>query len=214
MKRNTNKSFIIFDIIKKHIYNNSKLYLTVSIFFIIGIIMGVTFANNIESDVQSQVSEYINDFIYSLKTDYEIDSISLLKSSIQSHILFTFLIWFMGCTVIGIPVVYGLVILKGFSLSYTISTIISTLGLGKGIWFCIISLLFQNIITIPTILALAVSGIRLYKSIMKDKRRENIKIEIIRHTIFSLSMLILFIISSFVEVYISSNLMSLCINTL
>ncbi len=37
------------------------------------------------------------------------------------------------------------------------------------------SMLLQNLIAIPCIIALAVRGIKLYKSIMKDKRREKYK---------------------------------------
>ena len=112
----------------------------------------------------------------------------------------------MGCTVIGIPLVYGLIAWKGFSLSYTIASIVSYVGTGKGIVFCIFSLLLQNIIIIPVTLALGVSGNKLYRSIIKDKRKENIKIEIMRHTIFSLLMLFALIIASLIETYISSNL--------
>lgn len=81
------------------------------------------------------------------------------------------------------------------------------MGLSKGLFFVIISLLAQNLIFIPVILALAVSGFKLYKSIIKDNRKENIKLEIIRHTLFSLLMLILLAISSLIEVFISTNIL-------
>lgn len=51
---------------------------------------------------------------------------------------------------------------------------------------------------------------KLYQAIMKDKRRETIKLEITRHTIFSCILLIGLEISSFVEVYLSSNLLEIC----
>ncbi|MBO4815454.1 MAG: stage II sporulation protein M [Clostridia bacterium] len=65
----------------------------------------------------------------------------------------------------------------------------------------------QNILFIPCILMLAVSGMKIHNSIMEDRRRENIKVEILRHTIFSLFVLILLIVSSLIEVYISKNLL-------
>lgn len=52
---------------------------------------------------------------------------------------------------------------------------------------------------------------KLYKSIMKDKRRENIKLEVIRHTIISIMLFVLLIIASLIEVYISTNLFMLVI---
>ena len=120
--------------------------------------------------------------------------------------------WFTGSTVVGIPIVIGIVTAKGFCVGYTISMIISTLGNWKGIIFIATSMLLQNLIYIPSIIALAVSGMKLYKSIMKDKRKENIKLEIIRHTMVSIMLFILLAIASLVEVYISTNLLTMCIN--
>lgn len=138
-----------------------------------------------------------------MKNTDNINNIELLKNSIKQNVLLTFIIWFFGTTVIGMPIVFGITLYRGFCLGYTISACISIMGLSKGLAFVILSLLLQNIIFIPVLLALAVSGFKLYKSIIKDNRKENIKIEIIRHTMFSLIMLLLLIISSIIEVYIS-----------
>lgn len=211
MRKHQKKNNVIVDKIKRHIVINIKLYLIVSIFFLIGTVAGVIFSNSIEMSSKEEMNLYLENSISNLKTNYQVDLSTLLKNLIGSNIIFTFFIWFMGCTVIGIPVVYLMVTYKGFSLSYTISTIIYCLGVGKGSLFCFLTMFLQNIIIIPTILALAVSGIRLYKSIIKDKRKENIKVEIARHTIFSLFMLVMLIGASLIEVYLSSNLISLCI---
>lgn len=85
------------------------------------------------------------------------------------------------------------------------------MGLSKGLLFIFITIVLQNLIFIPAILALAVSGFKLYKSIIKDNRKENIKLEIIRHTIFSIVMLLLLIISSLIEIFISTNILKFLI---
>ena len=72
----------------------------------------------------------------------------------------------------------------------------------------------QNIIIIPCMIAIAVSGMKLYASIAKDKRKENIKLEVVRHTIFSICMCIGLVIASFIEAYVSSNLMMMLANYL
>ena len=91
-------------------------------------------------------------------------------------------------------------------MGYTISVFINIMGLSKGLSFILITILLQNLVFIPAILALAVSGFKLYKSIIKDNRKENIKIEIVRHTIFSSIMLLLLILSSLIETFISTNI--------
>ena len=199
------------NIVKEHVYSNSKQYLIVSALFIIGIIIAVIFTNNDNNTENSQIGNNITTFIECLKTDYQVDKANLLKELIINNIFTAFILWFMGCVVIGIPVVYGIIVYKGFSLGYTISTIILTLGTWKGIMFSLITLLLQNLIIIPCIFAISVSGTKLYKVILKDKRKENIKIEIIRHTIFSLIVLCFLILSSFIEVYISDTLLGVCV---
>ena len=211
MRKQEKKTSRIINIIKQHIFHNLKQYTIVSIFFLIGIIAGVVFVNNGNVEANEQIGTHITTFIDCLKTDYQIDSISLLKNVIGNHIILAFLLWFMGCTIIGLPIVYGMLVYRGFSLGYTISSIIFTLGVGKGILFCITTLLMQNLLIIPSTLALAVSGIKLYQSMIKDKRKENIKIEMIRHTVFSFFILLLLMVSSIVEVYGSNCILSLCI---
>ncbi len=197
-----------------HIKDNFKAYIIVSLILLIGIILGVFFVNNMNSSQIEELKTYINTFIDSLKQGATINNLELLKKSIGSNLLFTFLMWFIGSTVIGIPIVLGIVAFRGFCLGYTISSSIAVLGTGKGILFFVTSILLQNIIFIPCMLALSVSGIKLYKSIMKDKRKENIKIEVFRHTIFSLFILLFLILSSLIETYVSTNLLLLCIQYL
>ncbi len=211
--RKQEKSYTkIVNAIKVHIYNNIKQYLIISLLFLIGVVAAVIFINNSEkTQINAELEDNIITFIESLKTEYEIDKGELLRTSIINNIMIAVIFWILGCSIIGIPIIYAIIIYKGFSLAYTISTVILALGTIKGMFFCIISLLFQNIIIIPSLFAMAVSSVNLYKVIVKDKRRENIKVEIARHTIFSVIILILLIASSFVETYLSNTLLELCI---
>ena len=198
----------ICQLIKEHISSNAKEYLIVALMFIIGIFAGVFFVNNIQEEQKTEITQYLNNFIQQFKNTQNLDTINLLKTSITQNVVLAILIWFFGTTVIGIPVVFGIVIYRGFCLGYTVSVTITVLGLSKGLTFSLVSMLLQNIIMVPAILALAVSGFKLYKSIVKDKRKENIKLEILRHTIFSLLMLAVLVISSVIEVFISTNILS------
>ncbi len=202
------------DIILNNIYDNLKSYIIVITIFIIGIILGVIFINNITESQTTEIGNYINNFINALKQDYRIDKGELLKSSLWDNLFLIVSMWFIGSTVIGIPIVFGIVLFRGFCIGYTISAIIGVLGVQKGIIFLLSTIFIQNLLFIPVIICMTVSCIKLYKSIMKDKRRENIKLEIIRHTLISIILLIILIISSLIEVYISTNLLMLCINFL
>ena len=195
------------EVIFSHMESNLREYIIFTVIFLIGIIVGVIFINNVSENQGLEINNYITSFISSLKENKEINDMVLLKDSIKKNIVLAIILWFMGSTVIGISIVYLIVAFRGFCLGYTISSVIATCGLWKGILFVLSTVFLQNIIFIPCIFALSVSGMRLHNSIMKDRRKENIKLEILRHTFFSAIILILMIISSFIEVFVSKNIL-------
>lgn len=201
------KSLKIKEIIIKHILNNKKEYIIVTLLFIIGIFVGVFFVNNLDENSRTGVQEYLNNFIEKFKQIEKLDNISLLKTSIIQNIIFGVILWFFGTTVIGIPIVFGIIIYRGFCFGYTISVCVTIMGVSKGLIFTLVNLLLPSLLIIPAILAIGVSGFKLYKSIVKDKAKENIKLEIIRHTVFSGIMLLVMILSSLVEVFICTNIL-------
>ena len=202
------------EIILHHIYENAKAYVIIIILFIIGIVAGIFFINNANESQASEIQSYITGFIDSLKQGYYIDKAELLKKSLWDNLTLIITMWFIGSTVIGIPIIFGIVAFRGFCIGYTVSGIIASLGVQKGIIFLLSTVLLQNLIFIPVIICMAVSCIRLYKSIMKDRRRENIKIEIIRHTLISVVLIICLVIASLVETYISTNILEMCMGIL
>lgn len=202
------------NILYKHIINNLKEYISIILVFLIGIIIGVIVINNSTESQLLQIKDYINNFISDLKEFGNIDKASLITETLLNNLYLILALWFVGSTVIGMPIVYGIIGYKGFCLSYTISSSIITLGTVNGTLFSISSMLFQNLIYIPCMFALAVSGIRLYKSIMKDKRRENIKIEILRHIMFSILIGVVMLFGTFIETYVSTNLIIAFTNSL
>ena len=202
------------EVLLNHILDNLKFYIIVVIILIIGIVAGILFINNINSEQITEIQGYINGFVNTLKEGNAIDKTALLKKSLGDNLILIVTMWFIGSTVIGIPIILGIVLFRGFCLGYTVSAIIGTMGVPNGILLTLSAVLLQNLIFIPVILCMAVSCIKLYKSIMKDKRRENIKIEIIRHTIISIVLFLALIVSSLIETYISSEIIMLTVKIL
>lgn len=198
-------------IIKTHIENNLREYAIASIIFIIGILFGVIFINNLNDTQNNEIGNYISASIENLKESQDINQLLFIKETIKENLTFVILLWLMGSTVIGLLLVYIIVAFKGFCLSYTISAIFHVLNNGKTIAMLVSTMLLKNIIVIPCTIALAVSGMKVYKSIMQDRRKENIKLEILRHTGFSIFILIVLILSSLIEVYLSQLILKCCV---
>ncbi len=197
-------------IIETHVENNLREYAIASIIFIIGILFGVIFINNLNDTQNNEIGNYISTTVKNLKENQDINQLLFIQETIKENFTFVILLWLMGSTVIGLLLVYIIVAFKGFCLSYTISAIFHVLNNGKTIAMFVSTMIIKNIIVIPCTIALAVSGMKVYKSIMQDRRKENIKLEILRHTGFSIFIFIVLILSSLIEVYLSQLILKCC----
>lgn len=193
-------------ILNTHIQQNLREYAIAGIIFIIGIMIGIVFVNNLTDGQNLQISAYINDSVSQLKESKNSNTVLIIKESIKDNSLLVLLLWIMGSTVIGLLMVYLIICFKGFCFGYSLSSIICTLGVGKGCLFFFFTMFFKSLIVIPCVVALAVSGMRLYKSIMQDRRKENIKLEVLRHSATSILILIILVISSILSSYITNNI--------
>lgn len=195
------------EIMYKHVKCNAKDYLILSIIFIVGIMIGVFLINNSNEESKNELNEYLTSFINVIKNEnYEIDEAKLIKDTIISNIKIVLIIWILGTTILGIPLIYVLLIGNGVKIGYTISAIILSLGNWKGFWFSVFALLMQNFILIPIMLMASVSSLKLYRSLINKNRTINIKNELIRHTILCAFLLIPTLIAAILASLISSNL--------
>ena len=131
LKNTKRKNSKIKEMLISYLRNNIKEYSIVMIIFLIGLIFGVIFVNNAGKNQINEITSYINDFVGNLKNNIEINKAQLLKDTLISNFFFFLELWFVGSTVIGLPIVYGMIAYRGFCLGYTISSIIATLGMRK-----------------------------------------------------------------------------------
>lgn len=199
------KSSRIKEILFSNLEENFKYYIIFTIIFVLGLVIGITFINNSNENQKLEITNYVSGFVTSMKTS-GIDSFSLLKLSIKNNCILGLLLWFMGSTIIGIVAVVIIVGFRGFCLGYTISSMIAIYGMGKGSLFLISTVFLQNIIIIPTVIFMAVSGAKFCSSFIGNVRRENVKVAITKHTIICLGATILLILSAIIETYISKNI--------
>ena len=187
-----------------YINNNKKTFIGLIIEFLLGIICGIFFINNININNTEEVYSYINSTKDSLKNSDSINKNVILAQSIKNNCLFLIVIWLFGCTLLANFFVYFANFLKGFSLGYTISAVIAVLGIKSGCVFSVLGLLSQNIILIPVMLILSQNAINIYINLRQNKY-VSVKGEFLRYTVIMLLSIILAIIASFIETYISTN---------
>ena len=172
--------------------------------FLIGMIAGIAFINHVKEEQMQEISSYVNSLKDNLKASDHINKTGILTQSIKQNVVFVAMIWFLGCTLLGSFLIYVAILYKGFSIGYTASAIIATLGVKSGTIFVASALVLQNLFFLPILFILSDSGIKLYKK-LRQSQYVNLKLEFMRHTAIALITVVFSVISSFIEIYISTN---------
>ena len=188
---------ILADYIKRHKF----IYFTICIAFLLGLIIGSIFLLKIQNIDRVELKKYIEDIVV-LSEQNGIDRLSVFKKSIIDNVKFSFVLYLLGCTIIAGFTVYIAIFYKGIILGYTISSIMISFGLQESIKYLFPIIILHNVVFLPIVFLLAMSGIVLHKEIMK--RNYNFKMIILRHTWILLVSLVFCVISSGIEAYFST----------
>ena len=174
----------------------------------ISIILGILFPAILSSSNKELIKESIKEFITSIDKN-NINYITGIITSLTNNILVTISIWILGLSLIGIPLLLIIIVLKGFITGFSFVSILLTYGI-KG---SIISIVY----TIPNILNLISSfllgyyaisfSLAIYKSIFKKEIR-NWNLIIKRYIKLGLIFIVISISISGLEVYVIPKILS------
>jgi len=168
-------------------------------------VVSVIVLNNSDEVQKGEIKSFIDEKINIVKTveDYNSGTFGeVFAERIKGFVIIAFL----STTLIGVPLAYFCVAKRGFSIGYTIASIYATQSTKTAIIFICNSMLFHNIIYLASIFIVLVSGVLFTKAFFE---RKNLKFEVFRYMIFALIGLILIIVSSLCEAYISINFLYL-----
>lgn len=192
-------------LIINHISENINIYFRILIIFIIGICIGIAVVNQLSETGLQDINEYIESSINSLKNGNEVSKFQILKTSLFKNIVIVFIIWFFGLTLLGSFILYFVTLIIGITFGYTLAAIMTSFTLIQGMLFFLSAMLLQNIINIPSIIFLITQGIKLHKE-LTVKQNTSLKYILAKYSAYSILVMILLIIASLIEVYISGNL--------
>ncbi|HHV17064.1 MAG TPA: stage II sporulation protein M [Gelria sp.] len=194
--------------IKQHISENRPQYIIVLLIFLIGLVMGNYQVPGLDGGVKSQLSGMVDDYLRG-GLEGSLSGREILGSAFLKQAQVTVLLWFLGLTVIGFPLILGLVWFRGFSLGFTVSFLLHDRA-GAGVLITVMSILPQNIIYIPVFLAWSVMAINFSIYVLKG-RNSGVPLgrAVMGYTVLMLIYLLIFLAGAFVEAYLSPWFLSL-----
>lgn len=174
---------------------------------IIGLFLGVLFANVFKSFYYDRMMSYHNEIFTDIvreRIDYKGLFIYVLGKSLREFAVF----WLLSITILGIPYMIIKIIAFGFSTGFFISAIAMQYGF-KGLLLILVYKFPHGLIYLPLIILCLYRGYNLSKSIYYESRDY---IGTIRRQLKSYMMLWLFLIAllvlgCFLEAYVGSFLL-------
>lgn len=119
-------------IAKRHFERQKRTYKIIVIIMIITIILGALFYFLISDQDKTLVTNTIKNFFIEIKKGDNLNYSASLINSLITNIIYVLVIWMLGISIIGLPIIILMIGYKSFIMGFSISSIISTYGF-KGI---------------------------------------------------------------------------------
>src|SRR5699024_4361812 len=150
-----------------HIHEHIHVYVFMMLLLLTGVIFGAIIVNSMsfiqKEDLFFQLDRYFN----LVNKGDPINNADIVKRSFFFLMKYLFLLCILGLTIIGLPVIWVLIFVKGLVIGFTVGFIVNQLGL-KGLLFATVSVAPQNMIVIPIyIIAASLSMVFSLKLIYK-----------------------------------------------
>ncbi len=189
-----------------------KIYIFLIIVMLIGLILGIIYAVILNKSDHAIVTTSLDSFFTSIKNN-DIDYKSALINSLVGNISFVTFIFLLGISIIGIPLIIFSLAASSFIFGFSLSSIIYTYHF-NGILKAITYLFPHQLITLLMSLFLGFYalyfGIKLFKYLFRGIDI-NLRSSMKRYLQVYITVLLIFILCSFIEVFLSPALIKLVV---
>ncbi|GAA0416354.1 stage II sporulation protein M [Agaribacter marinus] len=131
-----------------HVKEHATIYLFMVILFLTGIIFGAILVNSMNFIQKQDLFFYLERFFGQIADNQEMERMDIFKSSFLYHTKYLLLLFILGLSVIGLPLVWVLIFIKGLVVGFSVGFIVNQLGF-DGLLLAALSIAPQNMLIIP-----------------------------------------------------------------
>jgi len=182
----------VMDKLNNKISINKNLFVFLIVLLLIGVISGTIFTTILNLEDKNLITEKLNLFLDNIEKN-NIDYIAALKNNLSTTIIYIIVLWLLGISVIGLPIIITMFFSKSFILGFTIGSILTTYKT-KGILFSLIYVFPGNIINLLLYLFLTMYAMSFsVKLIIAIFKKRTIDFKHVMNRYFKILLLVLVI---------------------
>lgn len=194
-----------------HIKRHTTIYVFTIILFLTGIVFGAILVNSMDFVQKQNLFFYLERFFTQQTNDGEVISRQdIFIRSLLYHIKYLSFMILLALSMIGLPIIWIMVFMKGFVVGFSVGFMVSQLQ-GQGLLLSAISIAPQNLLIIPIyIIAGSVSmifSIGLWQKLFLKHHHQEILPPFIRLLIIFAILMVFTALAALMEAYLSNTLM-------
>ncbi|QOR65352.1 stage II sporulation protein M [Cytobacillus suaedae] len=136
-----------------HIREHSSIYIFITVLFLMGVIFGAIVVNSLNFSQKQDLYYYLSRFFGQVSEGSFANSTDMFKQSFLHNIKYVGLMWILGISIIGLPVILVLLFLKGVVVGFTVGFLVNQMGF-DGFILSFVSVLPQNLLIIPAFIVI------------------------------------------------------------
>lgn len=195
------------ELVKK--LKEKKLFIIIFIVTVISFIIGILLISILSGNNKSLIVKSLNNFFISIKEN-KLNQSALLYKTLTNNIIINLIIWILGISIIGIPIVISILSFKSLTFGFTISSLIYIYkfnGIIKSIIYIIPNLINLFIIFVLSYYSISFS-LMLFNYLFR-KKEYNKRIIVNRYLKLLLISLLLLILTAVLESFVIPKLFNL-----
>lgn len=146
------------DMFLGHVKDHLSLYIFVSVLFFMGVIFGAIIVNSMTISQKEDLYYYLSQFFGQLSDGKQASASDMFGQSIFHNAKYLGLMWILGISVIGMPIIFIMIFLKGIVVGFTVGFLVNQMGI-SGFFLSFVSVLPQNVLLIPAYLIMGTCAI-------------------------------------------------------
>lgn len=188
--------------------NRMTLLIFVIVLFIVGVVFGIFVYQALTLDQQERLAGELTQYADTFGAGFYPDAGETLRDRAGFHAKWMLLIWLLGVTVVGMPLVLALDFAKGVLIGFSLGALIQEYG-WHGLLFALVTIAPPNIIIIPAIVMASASAVAFSLYVIKHRLLQpggELGQPLLAHTGASLFMLLAVWGAALFEAYVSPHL--------
>ncbi len=172
--------------------------------FIVGLISGASILRTLTPSQLAELRQYLDSFLSNMSALAQNGQFPVIKTwvdSLRGQLLALVIMWLMGLTAVGAPLVILLTGARGFILGFTIGFLVQEKA-GQGLLLALVAVLPQNLCYVPGLFVAGTLALYFSLSLFKQSHETTVFTGILTYTLLFVACALLILLGSWIEAYL------------